>query len=45
MSSASRNDSALVRRLLGYLRPYRSSAITAVVLLVLHSLLGVAGPL
>ena len=45
MSSASRNDSALVRRLLGYLRPYRSSAITAVVLLLLHSLLGVAGPL
>ena len=45
MSSSSRNDSALVRRLLGYLRPYRRSAITAVVLLVLHSLLGVAGPL
>ncbi|MDA0203752.1 MAG: ABC transporter ATP-binding protein [Acidobacteria bacterium] len=45
MNSSSRNDSALVRRLLGYLRPYRKSAITAVVLLLLHSLLGVVGPL
>jgi len=45
MNSSSRNDSALVRRLLGYLRPYRASAITAVVLLLLHSLLGIVGPL
>jgi len=45
MSSSPRNDAALVRRLLGYLRPYRRSAIAAVVLLLLHSLLGVVGPL
>ncbi len=45
MNSSSRQDVALIRRLLGYLRPYRRSAIAAVVLLLLHSLLGVAGPL
>lgn len=45
MNSSSRNDAALVRRLLGYLRPYRRSAVAAVVLLLLHSLLGVVGPL
>jgi ATP-binding cassette subfamily B protein len=45
MSSSSRRDGALIRRLLGYLRPYRRSAIAAVVLLLLHSLLGVIGPL
>jgi len=45
MNSSSRQDVALIRRLLGYLRPYRRSAIAAVVLLLLHSLLGVVGPL
>jgi ATP-binding cassette subfamily B protein len=45
MNSSSRNDAALVRRLLDYLRPYRPSVIAAVALLLLHSLLGVVGPL
>lgn len=45
MNSSARNDAALVRRLLGYLRPYRRSAVAAVALLLLHSLLGVVGPL
>lgn len=45
MNSSSRQEVVLIRRLLGYLRPYRRSAIAAVVLLLLHSLLGVIGPL
>src|SRR5690606_35783083 len=42
---SSRRDTVLIRRLLGYLRPYRKSAIAAVGSLLLHSLLGVVGPL
>ena len=38
-------DSALTRRLAGYLAPYRNWAVGSIVLLVLHSLLGAAGPL
>ena len=45
MNSSSRQEVVLIRRLLGYLQPYRRSAIAAVVLLLLHSLLGIIGPL
>ena len=38
-------DSALTRRLLAYLAPYRGWAIGSVALLVVHSLLGAVGPL
>ena len=38
-------DRALVKRLLGYLGPYRSWAAGSVLLLVCHSLLGAVGPI
>jgi ATP-binding cassette subfamily B protein len=38
-------DVALLRRLMGYLRPYRAQAAAAVALLVLSSLLELVGPL
>ena len=38
-------DGRLMRRLLGYLRPYRGSVLTAVSLIVVSSLLQLAGPL
>ena len=37
-------DSTLLRRLIGYLQPYRGPAALSVVLLVAHSALGVVGP-
>ncbi len=37
-------DSRLMARLLGYLRPYRAWTAASVVLLIVHSLLGVSGP-
>ena len=37
-------DSALLLRLLGYLRPYRFAAVVSVVLLIAHSALSVVGP-
>jgi ATP-binding cassette subfamily B protein/subfamily B ATP-binding cassette protein MsbA len=37
-------DSRLVRRLFGYLRPYGRKLAAAIVLMVINSLLGVAGP-
>lgn len=45
MSSTNASDTALVRRLLRYLRPYRSWAATSVILLLTHSALGIIGPL
>lgn len=45
MSSTNRSDTALVRRLLRYLRPYRLWASTSVLLLLTHSALGIIGPL
>ncbi len=44
MSNAAGSDAALVRRLLGYLRPYRGWAASSVVLLLAHSGLGIVGP-
>lgn len=44
MSNAARSDTALVRRLFGYLRPYRGWAASSVVLLLAHSGLGIVGP-
>ena len=37
-------DGRLVRRLGGYMSPYRSSLIIAIILMTISSLLGVAGP-
>src|SRR5215218_8353342 len=37
-------DLSLFRRLLGYLRPYKTSALTAVILLFLSAPLALAGP-
>lgn len=37
-------DSRLVRRLGGYMAPYRRSLVTAVILMTISSLLGVSGP-
>ena len=38
-------DAALLRRLMGYVRPYRGAAVAAVGLIVLSSLLQLVGPL
>jgi ATP-binding cassette subfamily B protein len=38
-------DSRLMRRLLGYLRPYRSQVLWSLAFLIAHSLLQIAGPL
>ncbi|MBX9602953.1 MAG: ABC transporter ATP-binding protein/permease [Bryobacteraceae bacterium] len=38
-------DARLMRRLLGYLRPYRKQVIWSLILLTVHSLLQIAGPL
>ena len=43
MSNATGSDAVLVRRLLGYLRPYRGWAASSVVLLLAHSGLGIVG--
>src|SRR5690606_3473979 len=45
MTKAARSEAALIRRLLGYLQPYISWAVAAVLLLLAHSALGVVGPL
>lgn len=37
-------DSRLVRRLAGYMRPYQSQLILAIILMIISSLLSVAGP-
>jgi ATP-binding cassette subfamily B multidrug efflux pump len=45
MSSSAGSDTALIRRLVRYLRPYRTWAVAAAVLLLAHSGLGIIGPL
>ncbi len=37
-------DGRLVRRLLGYMRPYKGKLVVAIILMVVSSLLGVVGP-
>ncbi|GAB4275014.1 MAG: ABC transporter ATP-binding protein [Candidatus Promineifilaceae bacterium] len=37
-------DGRLVRRLLGFMKPYRTRLYTAIILMIISSLLGVAGP-